>query len=439
LESTTQPGLQGAGLKLWERLEAAMIGPIRANHRGMKPLLPSIVSKPIHDRRVIGTVCALPSCRTPLSIARLNTFDRHLLREWLQILGLVLLATLGLLLVQVMYNEFRTAWDDGARGLDLWMYFLVTIPSFFALVLPLALLISLMFALGQLHRANEFTAMRAAGVGFLRLTRPIWFVGVLCCGLTWWLNSTVVPWSVEESRSLEESFQFRAQGQLPPDRRGAVRSVTFDNHEANRMWFINRYSRFTRKAYGATVSQLDGSRREITRVSAAEAWRDEARGGWVFKDGLELDFNVETGEAMHPRPFDEKYYPDFHEDPALMLLIGRRAIDLSFFELRRIRGYFEADESPKAVPYAVRYFGLLADTLIPLIVIAIAIPFAVSGVRVNPAVGVSKSIGLFFLYYVLSNLAASLATKGLVPPDVAAWLPNASLTILAAWFFYRLR
>ena len=37
----------------------------------------------------------------------MNTFDRHLLREWLQILGLVLAATCGLLLVRVLYEDFR--------------------------------------------------------------------------------------------------------------------------------------------------------------------------------------------------------------------------------------------------------------------------------------------------------------------------------------------
>ncbi|HWA08258.1 MAG TPA: LptF/LptG family permease [Opitutaceae bacterium] len=369
----------------------------------------------------------------------MNTFDRHLLREWLQILALVLLATLGLLLVQVMYDEFRAARDLGARGLDLWMYFFVTMPSFFALVLPFALLVSLLFALGQMHRANEFTAMRAAGAGFLRLTRPIWLAGVLCCGLTWWLNTTVVPWSVEEKNFLHDNFQLRAQGELPPDRRAAVNSVTFDNYAAGRMWFINRYSRFTNEAYGVTVSILDHSRREVTRLEAAEGRRDEAKGGWVFKDGIEFDFDADTGDVSHPRSFHEKYYPDFSEDPNLMLLIDRRPIDMSFFELQRIRAYYETDHNPKSVPYAVRYFGLLADTLTPLIVIALAIPFAISGVRVNPAVGASKSIGLFALQYMLTVLAGTLATRSVLPPDVAAWLPNAGMAVLAAWLFLRLR
>ena len=72
----------------------------------------------------------------------MNTFDRHLLREWLQILGLVLAATCGLLVVQVLYDDFRELREVGARGWVFWQYLAVTIPSFLAIVLPLALLVS---------------------------------------------------------------------------------------------------------------------------------------------------------------------------------------------------------------------------------------------------------------------------------------------------------
>jgi len=369
-----------------------------------------------------------------------NTFDRHLLREWLQILGLVLLATCGLLLVQVMYDDFRALREGGARGLELWRYFFVTMPSFLTVVLPLALLVSLMFALGKLHRANELTAMRAAGVGFGRLLAPVWVVGVFACGISWWLNATVVPWSVEESRSLKDGLEYRRQAQtLSADRIGTVNSVGFDNPGARRMWFFNRYGKFAQRGYGVSVSEMDARRRETTRLVAAQAWYDGTRRGWMFKDGRELRFEAETGELTASVPFAEKFMERYREDPALMLLIDRRPVDLSFRELERLMDYFEVDHNPKGVPYAVRFFGLIADTLGPLIVIAIAIPFAVTGVRVNPAVGVSKSIGLFFLYYVMANVAASLATKQIIDPVLAAWLPNIGMAALAAWFFARLR
>ncbi len=370
---------------------------------------------------------------------RLNTYDRHLLREWLEILALVVCATIGLLLVQVLYDDFRDMRDLGARGLDLWMYVVVTVPSYLALVLPLALLVSLMFVLGKLHRANEFTALRAAGVSLGRITAPVWIVGVLACGLSWLLNTRVVPWSVDESAALRDTLAIRQEsGLLSPDHVRAVYSVAFDNPDGHRMWFFNRYSQFTRRGYGVSVSLLDAQRHESTRIVASEAWLDPDQ-GWVFRNGRELTFQPDTRELIASRPFAERVEPTFREDPKLMLLIDRRAKDLSLPQLERLIDYFALASNPKATPYEVRYFSLMADTFAPLIVIAIAIPFAVTGVRVNPAVGVSKSIGLFFLYYILSNVGSSLATKGILSPLAAAWVPNVGMMAIAAWFFARLR
>lgn len=369
-----------------------------------------------------------------------NTFDRHLLREWLQFLGLVLATMSGLLLIQVLYDKFQDLREIDANLWEIAQYIAITIPSFLAVVLPIALLLSLLYTLGKLHRANEFTAMRNAGLGFFRLTAPIWVVGFFCCGLTWWLNTEVVPWSVETSEALFDDLRFRYESKTTrKDRVGLVYSVAFDNRAEGRLWFFNRYSRFNDRAYGVSVSEIDASRRERTRLVAAEAWYDPVGRGWVFKDGRELTYLVETGELVASKPFTQKFAANYREDPERMLLIDRRAADLSLHELRESIAYLESERSPKVVTYAVRYYGLIADTIGPLIVIAIAIPFAITGVRVNPAVGVSKSIGLFVLYYLFTNFASSLATKQIVEPVVAAWLPHAWMATLAAWFFARLR
>jgi lipopolysaccharide export system permease protein len=317
----------------------------------------------------------------------------------------------------------------------------VRIPGFLAVVLPLALLVSLLYALGRLHRANEITAMRAAGVGFLRLTFPIWVVGVLCCGLSLWLNTTLVPWSVERSREIREELEFArdtSRGERI-DRIGAVYSVGFDNREAGRMWFFNRYSRKAERAYGATISELDSERRDTVWRVAAEAWFDPISRGWVLKDGREILFNPETGEPTTSKPFSILAKPEYSEDPQVMLLISRKPSDLSLRELLLLITYLRTEHSPQLPRYAVRYYGLIANTLGPLIVIALAIPFAVSGVRVNPAVGVSKSIGLFMLYYLLNTLGTKLAETQVLDPIVAAWLPHAGMALWAASLFIRLR
>ena len=370
----------------------------------------------------------------------MKTFDRYLLREWFQIIGVVVAALLGLLLVQVMYTDLAPLLTAGATFMDVTVYLAVAVPSFLALLMPLTLLVSLLYVFGQLHRNHEFTAMRASGVSLARISVPVWCVGVICCGLTLWLNSTIVPWSVEQSRQIRERVEFRHEAaSRSADEIGARTSVAFDNRSAGRLWFMDRYSLFTHKAYGISLSFLDAQRRETRRIVASQAWRDADGKGWTFRDGRDYRFDLDSGEIVANSPFRTMTFRGVTDDPSLMLLIDRKPIDLSFWELRRLIGYLRSVNSAKAVPYEVRYFGLLADTLAPLIVIGLSVPFAVSGVRVNPAVGISKSIGLFALYYLLAQLGGTLAAKGVITPEWGAWLPSLGMSGLAFWFFLRLR
>lgn len=366
--------------------------------------------------------------------------DRYLLREWLAILGLVVAACLGLLLMQAMYDDLRDLLDVGAQLIDIAFYFVVELPSYLAIVLPLALLLSLLYTLGRLHRNLEIAALRAAGLSVWRITRVIWAAGFVLCGVTWYLNATVIPWSVEESRSLLQGLRFREAARVErADRVGATTTVSFDNQRDGRVWFMNRYSRYTDRGYGVVVSELDAARREKTRLQAREAWYDPAAGHWVFREGRETWLDPATGEVMRTVAFTERAVPHYREAPGLMLVFGVKPGELSLFELRRVMDYYAADENPNVTPYAVRYFGMLADPLAPLIIIALAIPFALSGVRVNPAVGVSKSIGLFLVYFILVRASTALGTRGLLDPLWAALLPNLVMLTLGGWLLARLR
>jgi len=344
------------------------------------------------------------------------------------------------MLIQVMYQELPEFLSANASLIDIASYFAVALPGFLTLLLPLSMLVSLLYVLGQMHRQHEFTALRAAGVGLGRITLPIWIVGLLFCWLIWWFNSMIVPWSVEQSRGFKERIQFQQQsGELPPDRVGAVMSVTFDNRQNGRLWFINRYSRFTGKAYGLTLSFLDAKRHETRRLFAAQAWPRKDGIGWVLHEGREILFDPQTREPLSNIPFLELKLPELNEDPGLMLLIDRHQNELSFGELERLTGYLKTIESPKLTAYLVRYHSLLADTLAPLIIIGLSIPFVMTGVRTNPVIGISKSISLFALYYILAQVSSSFAGKHLISAFEAAWIPNLGMALLAIFLFSRLK
>lgn len=370
----------------------------------------------------------------------MTLIDRHILREWLGILGLVLAATLGLLVMHALYDELEDLLRLGAGAGEVVSYCLVRTPGFLATLLPLCLLVSLLYALGKLHHANEITAMRAAGLGLGRITRSVWVAGVFFCALVWWLNATVVPWSVEETRKMWETLQVRQELAGKPAGMVAARTaVTFENAAEGRLWFINRYSQFTGRAYGVTISERDAEDRETTRWLAAEAWPDEERGGWVLRDGRELTFDPVGGEMLRPAAFREKRIERFGEDPALMQVYDARPDSLSLFELRRVVAHHRETGSPKLRAYELRLASVLAESLMPLVIIAFAVPFAVAGVRVNPAVGVSKALGLFILYFIAMRLGLVLGGRGTMPVVVAAVLPHAALLGAGVWAWARTR
>lgn len=376
-----------------------------------------------------------------------NLLDRHLLREWLKIFGLVLIATLGLLLVQAMYGDLSDLLVQGARVADLIVYFAVKLPGYLALVLPVAMLLSLLYTLGQFHRNGEITARRAAGMGLFRITLPLGLAGAGLCGVVWALNVSVVPWSVEQANAIRQDLRLRQEARTAgADRAGVREAVAFDSRRAGRMWFFNRFNRLTLRGNGVSVVQRDAQGREQTRLLAREAWplsvpTGVAAGarGWEFRDGRELTFDPATGEVLRSVAFAERTAPDIREDPALMFAFDDHPDRLSFHELGRLIAYLEAEDSPRLPAYAVRYYGLLTDAMVPLLVILLAVPFAVTGVRVNPAVGVTKSIGLFALYFLLVKVCYALGTRGLVPPLWAALAPNAAMLLLGGIFFVRAR
>ena len=159
---------------------------------------------------------------------------------------------------------------------------------------------------------------------------------------------------------------------------------------------MNKFSEYTYQGYGISVSSFDRQGRESVRLAANEGYYDDVGGYWIFLEGRETRFDGDTGEAYFSLPFERREFKRFHEDPTLMKSLEKRPKDLSFLELKRILEAISPGEDPRVHAFRVRFNAILANPLSALIVVGLAVPFAASGVRVNPMIGVSKSFGLFF-------------------------------------------
>ena len=95
--------------------------------------------------------------------------------------------------------------DMIGKGLELWVVFKLMVFASARLVnlaLPLAVLVASIMALGNLAERNELTAMKASGMSFLRIQRPLVVCMVFLCGGALWFSNTGWPAANMKFRAL---------------------------------------------------------------------------------------------------------------------------------------------------------------------------------------------------------------------------------------------
>src|ERR1700689_1668943 len=153
----------------------------------------------------------------------MRLLDRYLFRELLTALAYCLGAFLIFWISYDLFTELEELQERKLHALEILGYTLALTPEFLVMVLPIALLLALLWALTNHARANEITAMRAAGISLWRICLPYFVVGFAASIALFALNEFLVPrstdWAnhilsryVKKSGDAETQHEFRNFG-----------------------------------------------------------------------------------------------------------------------------------------------------------------------------------------------------------------------------------
>lgn len=359
--------------------------------------------------------------------------DRYILSEWLKIFAICLALTVGLIVLQDMYNNLPDLLLFGASFKDILGYYWLTIPSFLPLIVPLAFLASLIYSLGILHRNHEITAMRTAGLSVFKITRSLWIASVILALTLFYLNGFLVPDSIEKSQAFYDNLYFNyhnPKSSVRPDK-----NVTFYNAIDNRLWFLGSLNRYTHIAYDVNIYFRNEKAEEVKRLWAKSCIYNEGENKWIFKQGTQMFF--ENGEPIRCVPFDEISMENTRENLKLIEVYQKKIRTLSYRQINLLLDYFSCEaQSPNVLVYKSLKHKLLASPFSCIVILALSIPFTISGVRTNPFIGLSKTVAFLFLYYFFAMIFSKMGESGVINPIVAAWAPM-SIALGASLKLYR--
>ncbi len=369
----------------------------------------------------------------------MRILDRYILREWAKVFALCMASFCGLLLVSEAYNWIPDFLGWGSSAWTIVTYLACSLVAKVSVLIPVSLLVSTVFVLSAMNRNQELAAARAAGIGMWRLTAPLWWVGLALAAVTALLNAVWVPDALETQRNLVERERFnyiRAKGDaVVPISQGEF--VSFQNPKSGRFWLISRLGINSGQAYEVFVYTFDDRNRLLRCIAARTAEFKKVDGvwKWTFRDGRDQRYDPVTGMVAQPH-FDTLSPAGYDDDPEVMLFARREPGDLSLREVARYVDQAGVATSGRGAAYAMRYHSILSSPAICFVVIAVAIPFAVVGGRVNPMVGVAKTFALFLGFFFLSSICSAFGVSGALHPVAAAWLPT---VLTAVWAIPKLR
>ena len=347
----------------------------------------------------------------------MKILDRHLARSFLWPFLFTIIIFSVLFIVIDGFNNLDEFLKHGVTPRIVLSYYLYTFPSVLVQIVPISVLVAILYALGQLNRHHEITAMKAGGVSAFLILSPYFFMGLVLSFVILLVNESVVPQSSITSTAIMDGLIKKGKKNFEER---AVKNVTLYG-AGGRMIFAREYEVESQTLHDIVILDERPGKNQKTKLTAKKASYRDSR--WVFEDVMKYRFN-RAGNLIGQPSFSKELSLELEEKPDDFI---HEASQVDFMNARELKTYIEnlKGSSRKLLRRLwVDYHNKIAFPFISFIVMVIGAPLAMRGERGSAMVGIGTSFIVVLSYYAVDSICLALGKGGLLTPMAAAWLSN---------------
>jgi lipopolysaccharide export system permease protein len=357
----------------------------------------------------------------------MRLLDRYVIRNFLQIYLYCIAGFVSIWLIFDVSDNISTFIDQHVPLSLVIRYYGTQIPQVFIILLPVSLLLSLLFSLGRMSRANEIVSMLTAGVSLPRVLRPLIGMGLLTVAASMALNYSLAPHAELARKSL------LVEAQAHPGR--YIQGQIFRNRTDSRTWFVQNFLSGSNTFNNVQVLQQDANDNIVTNYVASRAFFRPETKTWELENAKVVHYDP-SGNIV-----DEQIYPSlkiehWSETP---FRLGSANVRAEFLSLPELRNYlhFNADfPATLLAPFRTHLQYRLALPWTCLVVVCIAAPLGIGYSRRGVLSSVAAAVMLVFSMNFLVHLFLALGEGDRVPAWIAAWTPNLLFAAIGLYLFY---
>lgn len=301
--------------------------------------------------------------------------------------------------------------------------------------IPWGVLVAVLLVFGKLSSDNELVALRANGVGMIRICYPVFVIALAFLGICLWINLYAAPISEVKLRSA--AFDLASTDPLAlfgsdevidqfPSRKIYVGKKEGSTLHDLYIFEMNPQNLPMRVIYARRGTLEVDKKNEQILLHVYDA-RYEERDRTVPDDLKKMRHGITMREGVMPISLEELLRKARN---------GQRPTELTLDQLRDAleQNKDKGDDAAFRTEVSKRFSNAMAVFTFVLV----GIPLAITAQRKETSVGIALSLVVAFSYFIIIVITDNVKHKPNLHPEYLIWIPNLVYLTLGGTLFLRL-
>ena len=365
----------------------------------------------------------------------MRILTRYVLREFLVPLFYCLTGFISIYVLFDLFGSFSRMAAAKLSTKTAVLYFCGYLAPYFHYIVPAALMLATLYTMWSFCRHSEIVAMRASGVSFIAIVRPLLAVALVMAACVTYVNEVFVPWKAQWAAQMKKD-RFDQTSFAKGD------NIVFRNAKEGRIWNIDAFRDDEGKSLSnvqVTIDRPGGGR--CMSVSAPRA--DYLDGEWWFFGPKVQHYGAHGQEIATPTPeldaLPLRCFSEFGERPTDFVMQNRPWKFNSVQDrLRYLRTHPELSaEARRDCVYDV--WAQIAAPLACIVITLFAIPAGIASGRQSVFRVILGALAMYFSFYGVVIAGMVAAKNGWCPAILAALFPYVLFLALGIRAFWKQR
>jgi lipopolysaccharide export system permease protein len=359
------------------------------------------------------------------------TLFLYILREYAKyVFGTIVLTLFMFTLFDFIHKTTSYFSQYEAETKHIVMFYLFQMPGQMQQALPIAALLASVIAMVLLSRTNEITAMRASGMGPLKVGMPLAFGGLMLTLVSVLLGEFVIPRMAEKMHYVQQVLiEKDSEEELAQGARWVRNGSTMIN--------FKDYDTVTQQLSGLKIVEVRPNFRPKQTIEAAVAEYVAEEKTWAM-DEIKITYFHRNGTVERvEKKRDQKFSMPI--EPKKLRKERRKSNELSTRELREKMRRGDSSGADTTA-YKVDFHMKWAYPFAAFVVSLIGLKFGYRSERATEtAKGVLFALMIGIGYWFFLSAGRALGNRGSLHPFLAAWMANVVVLALILWDSWRAR